>query len=76
MSGELSYLYKMLESQSVKIDLIHSDLTEIKIELEVIRRTGITAPRRKIVKETAAGGGIGALLMAVIVGIWEMFNKN
>jgi hypothetical protein len=76
MSGELNYLYKMLERQTESIDKIHDDLNDIKVELEVIRRTGVTAPKKDRVKETAAGGGIGALFMALIMGAWEFFNKN
>jgi hypothetical protein len=73
---ESEHLYRLLENQSKKIDKIHEDVNEIKIEVEVIRRTGIIAPKKDRVKETAAGGGIGALFMALIVGLWELFNKN
>ena len=73
---EIQHLYDMIERQTDVIDKIHNDLTDIKIELEVIRRTGLITPKRDRVKETAAGGGIGALFMALVVGAWEFFQKH
>jgi len=55
---------------------IQNDLNDIKVELEVIQRTGMTQHRSHQVKHSAAGGGVGAILMAIILGGWELFSKK
>jgi hypothetical protein len=72
----IEQMYKMLERQESIMRRMQNDLNTIKVELEVIQRTGIISNRTMRTKETMASGGIATFGVALIMGIWEFFNKN
>lgn len=65
------YLYKTIEGMKKTIDKMETDLVQIKLELAKIEEH--RPPSR--LKSNAAGGGAGAAITAILIGLWEYFKN-
>jgi len=83
----LYHVTKVMEDRGDKLDQfqkdlsefkvdIQKDLHEIKIDIAVMKQTGVmpASPeeiKKTRVSDTAKGGGVGGIIVAVIIGLWE-----
>lgn len=74
----MEILHEIVKRQSEKIDGMHEDLHEIKVDIAVMKeRAGLApSPKKEKVAVAAAGGGIGAVAVAVINFILEHFGRG
>lgn len=66
------YLYKTMEDLNSSVEKIEESLNKIHVDLAVLQQS---SPQSKI-KTHAAGGSMGAVVAAILMGIWEYLKKN
>jgi hypothetical protein len=64
-----------------KIDQIQNDLTDIKVDIAVMKQADImtVSPeqiKKSQIRDTAASGGVGGIIVAVLIGLWEFVSRK
>ena len=75
------HLEQTMRSQNAQLVSMQKDLSTIKIDIAVMKQTGqmprtVTQAKVERLKDTAAGGGIGAVLIGAMVAVMEYFKTH
>ena len=77
----LYHVTKVMEERGSILTEMQKDLHSIKIDIEVMKQTGLVPRdtseiRKERAKDGATGGGIAALLMGIVYGVIEYIKAK
>ena len=77
----LYHVTKVMEERGDILAEIQKDLHSIKIDIAVMKQTGIMPEspsdiKKERIKDGATGGSIGAVIVAVIIGLFEYIKAK
>ena len=77
----LYHVTKVMEERGAILSEIQKDMHDIKIDIAVMKQTGVMPSnpddlKRERMKDTATGGSIGAVIVAIIIGVFEYLKTK